>query len=238
MRIRKSKQIVPYEDSYPYNVLYDVLKSYQIKDDITLPKDELRKYSISEFENYMTNRLDDIELRCIECIYRFGMNYTETSNHLEITDQVIRIHLNRGFRKLRGNLISCMIVSKEEFDILKQNYEDLNYRYDRLLNGLIDASKNLSTANVNNILYKKDAKNNRLCINTIHNESIDVLKLSPRAYNCLKRNGIKTIKDIILNDSKPDNYRWLFKIRGMGKKSADEIRKQMLDVVGYDLNKY
>ncbi|AEX85268.1 DNA-directed RNA polymerase subunit alpha [Marinitoga sp. 1135] len=51
---------------------------------------------------------------------------------------------------------------------------------------------------------------------------IDELDLSKRAKNCLKREKINTVRDILKKD--PDE---LMKIKNFGKKSLDEIRKEL-----------
>ncbi|KLO23837.1 MULTISPECIES: DNA-directed RNA polymerase subunit alpha [unclassified Marinitoga] len=51
---------------------------------------------------------------------------------------------------------------------------------------------------------------------------IDELDLSKRAKNCLKREKIHTVRDILKKD--PDE---LMKIKNFGKKSLDEIRKEL-----------
>lgn len=53
---------------------------------------------------------------------------------------------------------------------------------------------------------------------------IDELDLSKRAKNCLKREKIHTVRDILKKD--PEE---LMKIKNFGKKSLDEIRKELLE---------
>ena len=50
--------------------------------------------------------------------------------------------------------------------------------------------------------------------------SIDELELSVRSYNCLRRAGYQTINSVV-NDI--DRREDLFKIRNLGRKSADEV---------------
>ena len=55
---------------------------------------------------------------------------------------------------------------------------------------------------------------------------IDVLDLSPRSYNCLKRAGVHTVGDLINNfDTKPGatSRKQLRGLKNLGQKSADEI---------------
>ena len=88
-------------------------------------------------------------------------------------------------------------------------------------------------------IWKNDCKSDadlRFCVNkqfegrkktiSVHigypllSESIDVLNLSVRAYNCLKRCGIATIHDLM---QKIEGEEDLLKIRNLGRKSAEEI---------------
>lgn len=58
------------------------------------------------------------------------------------------------------------------------------------------------------------------------NQDIDVLDLKPRAYNCLKRYGFKTISDVV-NGVETRNgessKKQLLRIRNLGKNTAEEI---------------
>lgn len=58
------------------------------------------------------------------------------------------------------------------------------------------------------------------------NQDIDVLDLKPRAYNCLKRYGFKTISDVV-NGVETKNgessKKQLLRIRNLGKNTAEEI---------------
>ena len=51
-------------------------------------------------------------------------------------------------------------------------------------------------------------------------QDIDELELSVRSYNCLRRAGYQTINSVV-NDI--DRREDLFKIRNLGRKSADEV---------------
>ena len=55
--------------------------------------------------------------------------------------------------------------------------------------------------------------------------SIDDLDLSVRAYNCLKRAGILTIRDLV---EKSENE--MMKIRNLGKKSLKEVIDKIKDM--------
>ena len=55
--------------------------------------------------------------------------------------------------------------------------------------------------------------------------SIDDLDLSVRAYNCLKRAGIMSLKDLV---GKSENE--MMKIRNLGKKSLKEVMDKVKDM--------
>ena len=57
---------------------------------------------------------------------------------------------------------------------------------------------------------------------SVANQGIDVLELSVRSYNCLKRAGCNTIYDI-LNTIKEDGIDGIKKLRNCGNKSVKEI---------------
>ena len=65
----------------------------------------------------------------------------------------------------------------------------------------------------------KETENPRL------KQSIEDMDLSVRSNNCLRRAGINTVGDLV-NKSKDD----LKKVRNLGTKSLDEIKKKLIDM--------
>jgi len=61
--------------------------------------------------------------------------------------------------------------------------------------------------------------------------SIDELELSVRSYNCLKRAGISTVRDLT---SKTEDQ--MMKVRNLGRKSLDEVMEK-LHAIGLNLEK-
>ena len=51
-------------------------------------------------------------------------------------------------------------------------------------------------------------------------DNIDNLELSVRSYNCLKRAGFNTVNDVVSAIERRED---LYKIRNLGRKSADEV---------------
>ena len=65
----------------------------------------------------------------------------------------------------------------------------------------------------------KETENPRL------KQSIEDMDLSVRSNNCLRRAGINTVGDLV-NKSEDD----LKKVRNLGTKSLDEIKKKLIDM--------
>lgn len=230
--------VLPYDESYPYNVLYDILqKAYEREtvDEhgnpiiINVAKEKLAEYDIYEFIKYMNNRLTDRELRCIECKYRYGMTLEETGQKFSVTKERARQILARAERKLRARLYKCCRISAEEYDKLLNEHTGMCRAYDKVILLL----EKISGESPMSILEALD--NHPILSKEITPDSIDCLELSVRAYNCLKRAGLTTVKDIIDIDDKSENSEWIFKIRNLGRKSAEEIKNKLVEKYNYTL---
>lgn len=64
---------------------------------------------------------------------------------------------------------------------------------------------------------------------TVLEMTIEELDLSVRSFNCLKRAGINTVKDLI---SKSEDE--MMKVRNLGKKSLEEVRNKLISL-GFSL---
>lgn len=91
-----------------------------------------------------------------------------------------------------------------------------------LLGGFEDLSDSVST---DSTVVEKTADRT----DTKLDMTIDELDLSVRSYNCLKRANINVVRDLI---SKTDED--MMKVRNMGKKSLDEVKKK-LEMLGLSL---
>ena len=91
-----------------------------------------------------------------------------------------------------------------------------------LLTGFEDLSDSVST---DSTVVEKTADRT----DTKLDMTIDELDLSVRSYNCLKRANINVVRDLI---SKTDED--MMKVRNMGKKSLDEVKKK-LEMLGLSL---
>ncbi|MCD8117960.1 MAG: DNA-directed RNA polymerase subunit alpha [Lachnospiraceae bacterium] len=82
----------------------------------------------------------------------------------------------------------------------------------------IDLSENVRTIDVKTEVVE-DEKESALEMN------IDELELSVRSYNCLKRAGINTVKELI--NRTPED---MMKVRNLGRKSLDEVLNKLKEL--------
>jgi DNA-directed RNA polymerase subunit alpha len=82
----------------------------------------------------------------------------------------------------------------------------------------VDLSENAQRAEVMSV--KEDDKKD-----VILDMSIDELELSVRSFNCLKRAGINTVKE--LTNKTPDE---MMKVRNLGRKSLEEVLAKLKEL--------
>ncbi len=85
----------------------------------------------------------------------------------------------------------------------------------------IDKS-NIPATKPKRIIPQRNTSERRLIDNRILNTTVEELNLTVRSYNCLKRAGYNTVKDIIKKAS-PD----LIKIRNLGRRGQEEIVRKI-----------
>lgn len=213
------------ENCYPMNLLIAV-REIPIEDEEYQP--DLWKYDMKRFRELIQD-LNDREQRIIEARYQFGMTLDECSSAFGVGRERIRQIQKKAERKLRHWTIAkgCLIVDRNKYDELKKNYDKLQFQYSELV-----SKYNLLTAN--------------LPVEKVENATIDLAKigieeldLSVRAYNCIKRAGIETLKDILdfdknqSEDCKHATSRNWLTVRNLGRKSLMEVARKVFDFCGY-----
>jgi hypothetical protein len=98
------------------------------------------------------------------------------------------------------NDIKVTLKLKEDINALKEEYNDLTKKYNEL-----------------SVKYKSNFTEEQLLDYKL-NHSVNYLDLSKRPLNCLRRNNINTIQQLV-NMSESE----LFRLNQLGKKSFDEI---------------
>ncbi len=152
-------------------------------------------------------------------------------------------------------IIGVLPVDSIYTPVLKVNYDVENTRvgqitdYDKLTlqvwtNGVINVKESLSLAakiltehlnlfvnlsdgvQIAEVMVTKDEEVNEKALEM----SIDEMDLSVRSFNCLKRAGINTVKD--LADRSEDD---MMKVRNLGRKSLEEVINKMKEF-GFNFN--
>ena len=176
--------------------------------------------------------------------------------HMEITIDKGRGYVSLERHKANNpNLeIGVLAVDSIYTPVVKVNYNVENTRvgqitdYDKLClevwtNGVVTAEEAVSLAakilieHLNLFMRLSEvAENTSLMVEKSNDAapanldvSIDELELSVRSYNCLKRAGINTVKDLT---SKTEDE--MMKVRNLGRKSLDEVIEK-LHSMGLDL---
>ena len=201
---------------YPYNIA-DMLLS------------EIRESKWKEFKEFelsgtsvlkmINERLSVREREIIELRWRDGKTYDECGKVFSVTRERIRQIEIKALRKLVyaarkfDDYISVPYSMYKElenkYNVMKSQKEQAELRLDKVLGIVGDNDKVVLTSKG----YKTLPTNKDELPLTI-----DDMNLSVRAYNCLKRAGIQTLKDLVEADI--EDY---MKIRNLGKKSFDEI---------------
>lgn len=176
--------------------------------------------------------------------------------HMEITLSKGRGYVSADRNKTTiDDTIGLLAVDSIYTPVLKVNYAVENTRvgqitdFDKLslevwTNGVVSAEEAVSLAakiliehfnlflNLSEIAEKTSVMIEPSQGKTVTNLdlSIDELELSVRSYNCLKRAGINTIKDLT---SKTEEE--MMKVRNLGRKSLDEVIEK-LNSMGLDLS--
>ena len=174
-------------------------------------------------------------------------------------DMEITIDKGRGYVSAERNkqnlqsAIGVIPVDSIYTPVLKVNYTVDNTRvgqitdYDKLTlevwtDGTISAKEAVSLAakilneHLNLFVDLSDATYTELLVETkddsketVLEMTIEELDLSVRSFNCLKRAGINTVKDLI---SKSEEE--MMKVRNLGKKSLEEVRNKLMSL-GFSL---
>ncbi len=153
------------------------------------------------------------------------------------------VSAERNKANMPSNIIGMLPVDSIYTPVLKVNYNVENTRvgqitdYDKLMlevwtNGVINAQEAVSiaakvlTEHLNLFVALSDkGSNTEVMVVSDDKESerildmtIEELDLSVRSFNCLKRAGINTVRDLI-NRSEED----MMKVRNLGRKSLEEV---------------
>lgn len=191
--------------TYPYNLLKDIFSM----DILTNNEENIHDLNQLIFVlEKARNKLSDRENRILYLSYQMDQSLNSIGDLFGITRERIRQVIQKTLRKLKYELQP--ILFKPVCQINKE-YEDKSKNVISLLKNVI--------ITLENDLDKIENKNNNVA--TIESTHIAELGLSPRCYNCLVKNNIKTVDDIITyNNNEKES---LITLRSMGLKSYNEL---------------
>jgi len=222
MRKSEIRQEVPgVEECYPVNLMRVVLSA----DDEAI--DSPWNYDILGFQKLIAE-LSDREQRVIELRYRFGMTLEGAGKEMQVTRERVRQVEIKAIRKLSMNIHRFQKpgqVEVHDYEELLRENQVLRSAFDNLVGVIHDVYPQ--------ILDKVKEAQRKAEADLMENRDIEELELSVRSYNCLKRAGLNTVGKVIEYDQNPKTS-WL-KVRNLGRKSIEEIRKRMFEYAGYEM---
>lgn len=152
-------------------------------------------------------QLTEREQRCIELYYVEELTHEAIGKQFNVTRSRVAQIINNALRKMRN---------PSRANILKLGLNE----YNSIIKEMAQVQKEVKNKYIQEV---KDLTDEKYATGDIVLEkSIDALELDTRAYNCLRRAGCKTVKDVfIMNDSD------LIEMRSLGRKSVEDIKSQV-----------
>lgn len=205
---------------YPMNLIYCI---FGYKKEIAINDAKSIKEVETNIEYILDNLMEAKEANVLRMRFRGKLTLEEIAKGFGVSKERIRIIENKALRKMRHPMRAKAIFSpfrlsqeiKEKTDVLTLKKNELS---------------DLITESMNHIKILSDALNNigievKTDVKTEISYSLplDEVGFSVRTYNCLKRGGYNTIKDIC-NATELD----VMQIRNLGRRSLQEIRDKLL----------
>lgn len=193
----------------PVERLYKDIFGYSdtewINGNFTLPSDAEKTL------NYIILQLKDQEQTAIKLYYFDEMTLEEAGKELNVTRDRVRQIIAKALRKLRNptrsNILRDGLEKRENMIAAKARIEkETTEKYLREYKEKLESEQ------------KEKQQNPTIWLE----EKIEELDLSIRSYNCLRRAGIYTIKEIFVKTNEE-----LRCIRNLGRKSVDEIKEKV-----------
>lgn len=174
------------------------------------------------------SNLTDREVYCLKAYYKEVRNLESVSKSLNITRGRVNQIIRKAIMKLKHSSKELLIQGKDKFELISLNEKEEIIKefkekisYDLIIEWI---SNHEITEELLDICHS--------IINTYHNRpkeqeeiTIEDLDLSVRSYNCLKRCGIHTLKD--LTSMTRDN---MMKVRNLGKRSLREVESKLKEI--------
>lgn len=195
-------------NTYPFCLIQYILEEH-------LSEEKQGEYDFSEKQilKAMSEVLTERENKILQLRYERKYTLEEVGKEFGVTRDRIRQIEVRAIRKLinPSNLKKMRVVSYAENLKLAIEYERLKIEYQKLIE---------ERPNYDEYVKQEEAK-------LKHEIDLDKIGLSVRSYNCLKRRGIDTIRDLIdfiESGNKPSS------IRNFGKRSLHEVKTKLKEL--------
>lgn len=200
---------------YPFSVIYEIIDP---ENRAMLPPDSLSEVlegkivlSSDLINKVLNEKLNDRERRCLEMYRRDDMTLEEIGKKMNVTRERVRQIIAKAERKLRNPrwIREMEAVPYTEYASLSNDHEILKAKYAELVQR-IEAIEGQSA---------DEAEPEK----TIMERPIEVLDLSVRSYNCLKRAKCNIIADVVELEKSGK----MPQVRNLGLRSAEEIRQKL-----------
>lgn len=209
---------------YPHDLLDEILRTYYYSE-------KINRYSrsfivdwniiIKNFDanwEYLKKTLTPREERVIDAYYKEGLTLGEIAKEFDVTRARIQQIQSKAIRRLslptKVNMLIQNVEKLSERDSLKTEIEQ----------EILYLQKELwKIKNTPEVFFEENKERLKIDID------IEELDLSVRSFNCLKRAGIYTVRDLIQKTEEE-----LLKVRNLGRKSCKEV-KTILNNNGYFL---
>lgn len=209
------------EKVYPYNLLNDI--EFECNDQIAFPN------FIKTFDERIKRLpLTQRELDFINSHYKEFKTLEMIGKEYNITKERVRQIIKKGLYKIKYHKELFEMDDVEIEKYRQQKKEEIDKIF-ALEQEKVKISISKMTYDIALAIVKNhDRENSNKLLND--HETIECLDLSVRSYNCLIRNGIKTIGDLS-NLSKED----LMMMRNLGRKSMNEVLDKLKEYCGVQL---
>lgn len=195
----------PNAQDYPFNLLDDIFG----EDEYVPPSDFAPTLA------YVLAGLTEREQAVLTARYKDRRTYENIGREMNVTMERIRQIELKALHKLRHPIRREMLLCG-----VREYY--LNREINTALKKITRASE--AMARIAEAAEKTDGEINaaRIDAEICKNDSIDMLDLSVRAYNCLKRANIRTLGDLTEQTEEQ-----LKRIRNLGQRSCEEVIAKM-----------
>ena len=174
------------------------------------------------------SNLNDREIYCLKAYYKELRNLENIGKSLNITRGRVNQIIKKAIVKIKHSGKELLIQGKDKFELISINEKEEIIKefkekigYDLIIEWI---GNHEITEELLNVCHS--------VINTYNNRpkgqgeaTIEDLDLSVRSYNCLKRCGIHTLKD--LTSMTRDG---MMKVRNLGKRSLKEIESKLKEI--------